>query len=300
VHATGLGQPEGPFAFPDGHLVLVEMAEHRGCVTELGADGVRCREIARTGRPNAVVADGHGNLWVAESWPEPALLRIGPDHVVEVVATHADGRALRFPNDLVFAPDGMLYLTDSGMRLDEWAPHGRIRADFREAPIDGLVVRVDPRTAQTEVVDSGIAFANGIAVNPEGDLFANEMVTGHVYRYRWDPDSRRFGGRELFGATPATAPDADVSGFAGPDGMKFDRAGNLYCTVYGAGLVAVLDPSGAPLPPIHTRGRLPSNLVFATDGSCTAYVTECELGQVETFTAPHPGASTHAGSAAQE
>ncbi|MEU4197153.1 SMP-30/gluconolactonase/LRE family protein [Kribbella sp. NPDC026611] len=280
VFASGLDLPEGPYPLPDGRWLLVEMGVRTGRVTVVSADGRAVSGLARTGRPNAVVAERNGVLWVAESHPEPALLMVA-DGTVGVAMTDCAGLPLLFPNDLVFGPDGMLYLTDSGVLLDDWAPGGAIRADYRTAPIDGRIFRIDTRSGACEVVDRGIAFANGIAVAPDGDLYANEMITGEVFRYPWDPVRARYGPRESF-ANVLLPDDAELS-FAGPDGMTFGADGRLFCTVYGGGRVAVVAPDGKVLPPIPTAGRLPTNVSFGPAGARRLFVTECELGQIEVF-----------------
>jgi gluconolactonase len=261
-------------------MAVVEMGEERGCVSLISPDGKDVRRLVRTGRPNAVVVDPSGSLWVAESHPRPALLRVSPDggDVVTVAASCA-GRPLLFPNDLVFGPDGHLYLTDSGILLDDWSPGGVIRADYRTAPIDGRVIRIDPETGGGEILDDGIAFANGIAVDALGDLYVNEMITGAVFRYRWSADRRRHGGREAFSNVLDGLPPAE--GFRGPDGMAFAPDGRLACTIYGAGQVAVVDRDGGVAERIATAGRLPTNVLVRTDPDPRLYVTECERGIVE-------------------
>lgn len=291
VFAVGLDLPEGPYPLPDGRWVLVEMGAATGRVSILSADGRAVAAMARTGRPNAVVAERNGVLWVAESHPEPALLRITSAGAVTVAATECAGLPLLFPNDLVFAPDGMLYLTDSGILLDDWAPGGRIRADHRTAPIDGRVFRIDTRSGESELVDRGIAFANGIAVSPGGDLYANAMISGQVYRYPWDPVRARFGPRRRF-ADVMQPDDASVS-FAGPDGMTFGADGRLFCTVYGGRRVAVVSPDGEVLAPIETEGRLPTNVSFGAGADGRLFVTECEFGRIEVFAAGTGPAPRH-------
>ena len=47
----------------------------------------------------------------------PSLLRVTLDGKVETIATACGSEAFLFPNDLLFGPDGALYLTDSGFLL---------------------------------------------------------------------------------------------------------------------------------------------------------------------------------------
>lgn len=281
VFSSGLGLPEGPFPMLNGDWLVVEMASDRGCVTRIAADGMTLTEVVRTGRPNAVVLDGSGNLWIAESYPTPSILHVTPAGRVLATFTRCADLDLLFPNDLVFGPDGLLYFTDSGISLDEWAPGGRIRADYRTAEIDGRVFRLDPASGESALIDRAIAFANGIAVNPEGDLFVNEMITGEVFRYPWNPASGLFGPRCRY--SNVMRRDEGLEEFAGPDGMRFSADGRLFCTVYGAGRVAILAAGGEVLGSIHTEGRFPTNVSLGRDGSGHLIVTECEFGRLERF-----------------
>ena len=97
------------------------------------------------------------------------------------------GERFLFLNDLAFAPNGYLYLTDSGILLDELAPGGELNPDYRSLRYDGRVYRVDVRTAAVELLDRGLQFANGIAFGPDGGLYVTETLTGNIYRYacRW-------------------------------------------------------------------------------------------------------------------
>src|SRR5579875_1434263 len=101
IFAGDLQNPEGPVALPDGTWLIVEGGAERGCVTHLSADGRTRREVKKTGRPNGLVVDADGTIWVAES-KVPALLRLTMDGHCDVVATECDGEAFLFPNDLCF------------------------------------------------------------------------------------------------------------------------------------------------------------------------------------------------------
>ena len=288
IFAQDLSVPEGPVALPNGGLLVVEMGPDRGCVTRLGEDGLIERTIARTGRPNGLAVDTGGTIWVAES-REPSLLRLSMDGQTEVVLTGCDGEPFLFPNDLCFGSDGALYMTDSGIHFDDWAPGGQVREDFAGVEVDGRVYRIDPENFGIEKIDSGIRFTNGIAFGPDGHLYVNETLTGMVYRYRWD-DGRITGNREDFGNV-VYQESREVP--VGPDGMAFGANGNLYVTVFGQGDVTVLSPDGSVAERIETAGRLPTNVAFGRSGERKIYVTEDEFGRVEAFEVGTEGLRLH-------
>ena len=182
IFATGLSAPEGPVALPDGTWLIVEGGAERGCVTHVSADGQVKRVIKKTGRPNGLAVDSQGVIWVAES-KTPSLVRLTMDGKAEVVATNCDGEAFLFPNDLCFGPDGAIYLTDSGVVIDDFAPNNQIRPDYMDVRYDGRVYRVDVEAGKVTKMDSGIKFTNGIAFGPDRLLYANETLTGNIYRY---------------------------------------------------------------------------------------------------------------------
>lgn len=289
IFAENLSMPEGPAVLPDGRWLVVEMGPDRGCVTRLSPDGAPERRLARTGRPNGLALDAAGTAWIAES-RQRALVRLEAGGRPEVVLAGCDGEPFLFPNDLSFGPDGALYMTDSGVHIDNWAPGGETRKDWAEAPLDGRLYKINPETTEISKLDSGFRFANGIAFGPGGSLYVSETVTGAVYRYPWD-DGPVVAGREEFADVAYTKSRAFP---VGPDGMAFDADGNLYVTVHGQGDVVVLSPSGETLRRIATAGSLPTNVAFGGPGQKRIYVTEVEFGRVETFDVGAEGLALHA------
>lgn len=293
IFATGLGVPEGPVSMPDGGWLVVEMAPDRGCVTRLNADGEIVEVLARTGRPNGLAVDASGNIWIAES-SDPALLKLHPDGTVETFLTECDGEPFLFPNDLAFAPDGALFLTDSGILFEDFAPGGAVRPDWNEVPMDGRVYRIDVETRAIAQVDAGIRFTNGVAIGNDGMLYSNETITGNVFRYTLDGEN--VGPRELFGNVLAPRDDDAI---AGPDGMKFAANGDLYVTVVGQGDVTVLGTDGEVVNRIPTEGSFPTNLAFGPPGSQKIFVTEDAVGTLEVFDVGVDGASLYDGTSVQ-
>ena len=319
VFARDLRFPEGPVLLPDGSWAVVEIAGAPGCITHISADGRTRRRIADLTRPNGLAVDRNGTIWCAES-RQGALLRVTLGGAVEVVAAECDGEPFLFPNDLCFGPDGLLYLTDSGIRVDDFAPGNVPRADWPTLTLDGRIFRVDPSSGSVALLDRGIPFTNGIAFSegrgnrtterptresrPSGQspeslyldegetpgfrpsggmstnlsgcqLYANSTLDGAVFRYPQTP-----GPRQPF----ANVVDPDgPAGLKGPDGMCFDREGNLYVATVGQGQVVVVDPAGNVTARLRTQGLDPTNCAFGPAGSGTLYVTEAQLGQIEVF-----------------
>jgi gluconolactonase len=275
--AQGLRFPEGPVALKDGTWLVVEGGD-RGCVTQVSADGKEKRIIAKTGLPNGLAVDREGIIWVAEP-KTPSLIRLTMDGKTETFMTECNGEPFLYPNDLCFGPDRALYMTDSGILMDDFEPGGKVRPDYMTVKMDGRVYRIDVKRRQIEKLDSGFRFTNGIAFGPDNNLYFNETLTGTIYRYQWR-DGRIVGGREAFGNVLS---GAGHQGMKGPDGMAFGTDGKLYVAVYGQGDVTVLGQNGQVIKRIRTEGNMPTNVAFGLRAQRRIFITEYELGQMGVF-----------------
>ena len=276
IFVKDLSFPEGPVLLKDKSWLVVEMGADKGCITRISPDGKSKQTIAKTGRPNGLAVDREGVIWVAESKP-PSLLRLSMDGRFETFLEEWKREPFLWPNDLLFGPDGALYMTDSGILTEEYLSNGKVRDDYMSMDYDGRVYRIDVGTKEIVKLDSGIFFTNGLAFGPDNNLYVNETNSGMVYRYPMK-NGELVGGRENFGNVLSSG---YVQGVKGPDGMKFGTNGNLYVAVYGEGRITVLDSNGKVVQRITTQGRFPTNLAFGPHGEKKIYVTEVEFGSME-------------------
>jgi gluconolactonase len=276
--ADQLGFPEAPVLLPDGGFLFVEMDPAKGWVIRFSKDGKSRTVLAKTGRPNGLAPDRDGKFWVAETAMR-SLLRMSLDGKYEVIANGCDGKPFLFLNDVALAPNGDIYLTDSGIEIEELAPGGQLNPEYRKLKYDGRVFRIDPRTRAVERIDQGLLFTNGIAFGPDDNLYVAETLSGNIYRYPYSR-GRVTGKRELYGNAIEHYNPAELKG---PDGMKFGADGNLYIAVFGQGDVTILGRDGRAIRRIKTQGSMPTNLCFGPKGERTIYVTEVETGSVQVF-----------------
>jgi hypothetical protein len=95
---------------------------------------------------------------------------------VDVVLREVEGRALKFANSLVVGPrSGLIYLTDSSAR---WSRSDFIYEVLQAAPT-GRLIEVNPDTRHARVIVDGIAFANGIVVDPDENYLLVAELTRH-------------------------------------------------------------------------------------------------------------------------
>ncbi len=243
----------------------------RGIITHISANGTQRKEVARTGRPNGLARDRQGDLWVAESM-HPALLKVGMQGDSAVISRGTAELPFLWPNDLCFGPDGSIYMTDSGVLLERMQSLANPVAVYAEK-MDGRVFRVDPVGGECRMLDRGLRFANGIAIDPGAHyLYVSETLTGNIYRYKMSAHGMT-GERQLFGNV-MIRPPVEHGRVAGPDGMAFDAEGNLYVAVLTQGDITVLSPGGDVARRLSIDGTFPTNVAFAGPGERRMVITE--------------------------
>jgi gluconolactonase len=277
--ATGLHQPDGPVALSDGRLALVETEANSGSVV-IVASGASKREVCKIGgRPAGLAVDGSGCFWVAGG-PDNSILRVSPEGEILKVVVSAKENPFLLPRHLAFGPDGLLYMSDSGVSLSDLVDGSNIRPDFLDASYNGRIYQIDPHQGRVlRTLATGLLLATGIAFDAEGLLYYSEMLTGTIYR-------QVIGGRpEVFAHVPRSAMAETLNG---PAGLAFDNSGTLYAAIYGQGDLCLISPAGKIGGHIPTNGRLPASVAFSCSGKY-ALIAEQEHGAIERIPMRHPG-----------
>ncbi len=158
-------------------------------------------ELARTGgRPLGLAFDRGGNLYVCDA--ERGLLVLAPSGELRTLATAYGGVPFRLPNDVDVGPDGTVYFTDASSRF---GVH-RTREAIIEHGGDGRFLAYHPDTGTTELLLSGLQFANGVAVAGDGSyVLVAETGAYRITRY-WLAGPRR-GSAEPFAENLPGLPD---------------------------------------------------------------------------------------------
>jgi gluconolactonase len=291
---SGLAFPEGPIAFPDGSVLVVEI--RGGRLTRVGPDGAKRTVAEPGGGPNGAAIGPDGKCYVCNNggfeWHdlggitlpgnEPSnysggrIERIDLDTgAVEVLYRACDGHPLRGPNDLVFAADGSFWFTD----------HGKIRPRERDR---GGIYWARPDGSEIREVVYPLDAPNGIGLSPDGRrLYAAETFTGRVWA--WDvvgPGAVASGaGLGPSGATLL----AGLPGYQLLDSLAVDSAGWVCVATIANGGVTAIAPDGSSLEHVPLPDPLTTNLCFGGPELRTAYATLSGTGRLVSFSWPRPG-----------
>ena len=207
---------------------------------------------------NGVTVDPQGRV-VFNAMGDRQVVRLEEDGRRTVLASHYQGKRLNSTNDLVFKSDGSLYFTDppSGLR-------GREDSPKVELPFKG-VYRLNDKDLQLLVEFRGKESSpNGLAFSPDEKYFyVNDIRQKTIIRYDVQPDGKVTNGKVFIDMS------SDKSR-GGPDGMKVDQKGNVYCT--GPGGVWIISPEGRHLGTILTQTQI-TNLAFGGNDGKTLYLT---------------------------
>jgi gluconolactonase len=182
--------------------------------------------------------DGQHKVWAETGSPNGHKILADGTHLVCDASQHAV---------LHLAADGKLLPPASGESSDV-------------NPI-GTVHYVD-RAGKTHLVDSGLAFPNGIVLTPDGKrLLLAESKKNRVLAYDIVSPGK-VGPRQVLAELP-TKDTATGQIDNQPDGMCLDDAGNLYVAHYGMRQVQVLSPQGKLLARYPGGNVTTSNVAFS-------------------------------------
>lgn len=277
--ARGLGFTEGPVWSPSEQVLRFSdiSGDTRYRWSEQGGVEV---DLRPNRKGNGMVHDAAGNLLVCEH-ASSALVRFGADGRRVVVVDRYRGMELNSPNDVVTRSDGSVYFSDPTYgRMD--GPHGVAR---EPSPLGFQgVFRVPPGGGEAELVVRPAEFSqpNGLCFSPDEKFLYVDDLTG-VRCFEVATDGSLGPARVVRGDM---SPAAHPGRAGGPDGMRCDEQGNLWCT--GPGGVWVLRPDGELLGVIATP-EVCANLVWGGPDWRTLFLTtSTSLRSLRTRVGPAP------------
>ncbi len=208
---------------------------------------------------NGLARDRQGRLLVAQHG-ERRIARY-ENGKFTAVADRFEGKRFNSPNDLAVKKNGDIYFTDPPYGLE-----GMDSSPLKEIAFHG-VYRVTPEGNVT-LLAKDIAFPNGIAFSPDEKILyvgSTDNRTPHIAAFDVQADGTIANERMFFDAVPVMKDGAR----GGCDGMKVDRAGNVWTS--GPGGILVVSPAGKLLGRLLT-GVPTANCAWGEDGS-VLYVT---------------------------
>jgi gluconolactonase len=257
------GNTEGPVWWKEGgYLLFSEIGKDRRLKYTPGQGVTVARE--NTNGANGLTRDPQGRLVICEGWTR-RVTREEKDGSFTVLANTFQGRRLNKPNDVVVKSDGAIYFTDPwniAPPPDEW-----------DLQFNG-VYRLAPDRGTLSLLISHFVIPNGLAFSPdESVLYINDSRRRLIAAFDVLPNGTL--------ARQSERVFADLSGPepGGPDGMKVDTAGNVYCG--GSGGIWIVDPKGKKLGRIVHGEPNTTNIAFGGDDWKTLYfTTRSTLGSV--------------------
>ena len=248
--AGGFGFTEGPVWDERGFLYVSD--EEQNKIFKVYEDGHK-EEVISLGDPDGNTYDRNRRLIDCASVLR-AIIAVTPEGKYTVLADRFEGKKLNSPNDVIVGPDGALYFTDPTLDL--------VKGERQEIPFQG-VYRLDDQ-GKVRLLTRDLAQPNGLAFSPDGKLFyVDDTKQRNIRVYEVNPDGSLANGR-IF-ATEAGGPHEGV-----PDGMRVDKAGNLYVT--GPKGIWIWDPEGHHLGTIEMPEQ-PANFTWGGPGYQTLYIT---------------------------
>lgn len=217
---------------------------------------------------NGLTYDAQGQLVLCQHGNRQ-IARLEKDGKFKTLADRYQGKRFNSPNDLAYRTNGDLYFTDPAYGLPK-----TFEDPGRELTFTG-VYRLAKDGGVTLLVQD-LKAPNGIAFSPdEKTLYVAQShpEKAVVMAYDVQPDGTVKNGRVFFDMTSWVSKERPGL----PDGLKVDKAGNLFVT--GPGGVHVITQKAELLGTIAT-GVPTANCAFGEDGSTlfvTANTTLCRI-----------------------
>ncbi|XP_040381613.1 protein STRICTOSIDINE SYNTHASE-LIKE 10-like [Oryza brachyantha] len=216
---------EGPYTgVSDGRVLRYDGAD-RGWTTYSTAPGynvARCMapklrpgEFTESvcGRPLGLqFHNTSGNLYIADAYK--GLMRVGPrGGEATVLATEADGVPFRFTNGVdVDQVTSEVYFTDSSTRF----PRSQNERVTTTGDSTGRLMKYDPTTGHTAVLDSGMPYPNGVSLSADRSHLVVALTGPCKLVRHW-----------IKGAKAGTSePFAELPGY--PDNVRADGKGGYW------------------------------------------------------------------------
>ena len=272
--ADGLGFTEGPAYLPDGRVAVVSVSH--GCVYIVDSGGGPRERLDTGGGPNGLCVGSDGTIYVAQNGGN-----FGADVTAEAgVQVIRDGRVdylaegMEAPNNLVFGPDGQLWVSDTRAEMDIFRP---------DESKPGWVWTVDIATGAKELIlESGPVWINGLGFSPDSTRLLVTATSGQqLVRYPMGAT-----------ASPDGHAGETVCTFEGgwPAGMAVRADGASWVALTAGDRLDLVGETGEILDAVVLpKGALPTNVCLGPGLADELLVTASHRQALLRIRLPHRG-----------
>ena len=265
VIASGFSHLEGPVWVADSNYLLVNDTRAQITYSWSARTGLTkfLEHTGYTGRlpygeepgANGMAIDRQGRLLIAEHGDRRlAALPLVGHGGKQTLADAYRGRRLNSPNDVAVHPDGGIYFSDPTYGLPQQDTDPK-----REQPLKGVYRLPASGRGEPALLIQNLTYPNGLAFSADGKtLFVSQSdsLKPLIMAYPVLADGKLGAGRVYFDAS--SLPRLRYKEV--PDGLKTDRAGNLWAT--GPGGLLIIAPT-SPGQPGRLIGRIDTGEVIA-------------------------------------
>lgn len=233
---------EGPAIDREGNLFFTTLTGQK-ILQWLPGDGGRV--WADGDCPNGQVIMSNGEHWFCESRTGCiSAYHSDGSFKAKIIDGQCAGFSFSTPNDLITDTEGSLFFTNSVRKEGKVF---MVTSDGRERLIAG-----------------GIDYANGLALNPSGDiLYVAESYGNRVLAFPLTEEAGNNTGHRILIDLPSHSSGDPLKNL--PDGLAADLEGRIWVAHYGMQAIQVISPEGVLLHTIDTGLPLTSNLAFIKD-----------------------------------
>lgn len=262
--ASGFIFTEGPLFLPDGNLLFSDVPGN--VIYRMSPDAKAEKWMEKAGSDeaasggdigsNGLGLDRDGNVIICMHGRGKVVARDASGKET-VLADKYEGKRLNSPNDVAWRKNGDLYFTDP--------PYGFAKQD--EDPAKQLKFNGIYRLSRGKLtlLAKDMSRPNGIGFSPDEKFLY--VANSDEAKKMWNKYPVKEDG--TLGTPTVLADVTNPKEDGAPDGLKVDRAGNVFAT--GPGGVWVFDPQGKVLGRIQPT-EVPANVGWGDDGK-TLYMT---------------------------
>ena len=175
-----LGGYQGPEDATLGRDSRIYVTTNSGSIIRIQNRGVS-EFVNVGGRPLGIEANDDGSLVVANALL--GIQQITSDGTITTLLDQIDGRPLENANNLGIGPDGTIYFSQSSTRFTAAGFGGSYEAsllDILEHGGHGNVYSFEPASGNVRHLMTGLNYANGVAVSPDGSF----LLVAETSHYR--------------------------------------------------------------------------------------------------------------------